>query len=122
MYKVILYRDKNGQSEIEEYINELKKNESKDSQLKFSKITAYIRRLQNDGTRIGEKYVKHIEDDIWELRPLRDRILFAYWENNKFILLSIFMKQTRKTPRREIERAKRNLKEFLKRRDYDEGY
>lgn len=121
MYKVILYRDKNGESEIEQYINELKKNESKDSQLKFSKITAYIRRLQNEGTRIGEKYVKHIEDDIWELRPLRDRILFAYWENNKFILLSIFMKKTRKTPKREIEKAKRNLKEFLKRRDYDEG-
>lgn len=122
MYKVILYRDKNGKNEIEEYLKELQKNESKDARLKFKKITAYIDKLEIQGTRIGEKYVKHIEDDIWELRPLRDRILFAYWENNKFILLSMFMKQTRKTPKREIERAKRNLKEFLKRRDYDEGY
>ena len=122
MYKVILYRDKNGKNEIEEYLKELQKNESKDARLKFKKITAYIDKLEIQGTRIGEKYVKHIEDDIWELRPLRDRILFAYWENNKFILLSMFMKQTRKTPKREIERAKRNLKEFLKRRNYNEGY
>lgn len=121
MYKVILYRDKNGESEIEEYLKELQRNESKDAKIKFKKITAYIDKLELQGTRIGEKYVKHIEHDIWELRPLRDRILFAYWENNKFILLSIFMKQTRKTPKREIEKAKRNLKEFLKRRDYNEG-
>ena len=38
--------------------------------------------------------------------------LFAYWDNNKFILLSIFMKKTQKTPKKEIEKAKRYLKEY----------
>ena len=64
--------------------------------------------------------IKHLEDEIWELRPLRDRILFAYWENNKFILLNIFMKKTQKTPKKEIEKAKKYLKEFMKRSvDYE---
>lgn len=71
--------------------------------------------LSLNGLRLGEPYIKHLYNDIWELRPLRDRILFAYWDNNSFILLSIFMKQTQKTPQREIDKAKRNLEDFIKR-------
>jgi len=35
--------------------------------------------LKNRGTMIGEPFIKHLEGEIWELRPLRDRILFAAW-------------------------------------------
>ncbi|WP_414733473.1 hypothetical protein [Acetobacterium carbinolicum] len=34
--------------------------------------------------------VNHIEGEIWELRPLRDRILFVGWEDNRFILLHCY--------------------------------
>ena len=64
---------------------------------------------------VSTPYIKHLDTEIWELRPLRDRILFAYWDNNKFILLSYFMKQTQKTPSREIEKAKRLLKDYKNR-------
>lgn len=96
MYKIILYRDTNGKSEIEEYIKNLNKNynTSKDSRIKLNKITAYINMLKNEGLEIGEPYIKHIDNNIWELRPLRDRILFAYVDNNNFILLHYFMKKT----------------------------
>ena len=77
--------------------------------------------LSLNGLRLGEPYIKHLDNDIWELRPLRDRILFAYWDNNRFILLSIFMKQTQKTPQREIDKAKRNLEDFIKRSEDNEG-
>lgn len=77
--------------------------------------------LSLNGLRLGEPYIKHLDNDIWELRPLRDRILFAYWDNNRFILLSIFMKQTQKTPQREIDKAKRNLEDFIKRSGNNEG-
>lgn len=63
---------------------------------------------------------KKLDGEIWELRPLRDRILFASWCNNNFILLHIFMKQTQKTPRREIEKAKRFLEDYKKRSDINE--
>ena len=56
-----------------------------------------------------------MNNEIWELRPLRDRILFAHFENNSFILLSVFVKQTQKTPRKEIKRAENLLKDFRKR-------
>ena len=51
----------------------------------------------------------------WELRPLRDRILFAYVKDNTFLLLTYFIKKTQKTPAREIERAKkRTVLKYLK--------
>ncbi len=59
--------------------------------------------------------MKHLNGDIWELRPLRDRILFVAWDNDGFILLHQFMKKTRKTPAREIEKAKRELADLKER-------
>lgn len=96
MYDVEIYKDKNGKSEIEEYITNLQNKKSKDSKIKVNKILAYIRLLREHGLSLGVPYIKHLDNEIWELRPLRDRILFAYFDNNKFILLSYFMKQTQK--------------------------
>ena len=115
MFEILLYKDKNGKSEVEQYITKLRKNNNKDSRIKFEKIISYIRILRSEGLSIGEPYIKHLKQEIWELRPLRDRILFASWCNNKFILLSVFMKQTRKTPKNEIEKAQRLLEDYKKR-------
>ena len=46
--------------------------------------------LEIHGTRAGEPFVKHLEGEIWELRPLRDRILFVARVNDSFVLLSHF--------------------------------
>ena len=112
MYKIIFYKDKKGKSEAQEYILSLRNKKDKNSRIKFNKITSYIDILSENGIIAGEPYMKYIEDDIWELRPLRDRILFAYYDKNTFILLSIFIKTTRKTPKREIEKAKKLLKDW----------
>ena len=120
MYDVIIYEDRNGRSEIKENIKELKLKSGKDNRIKFNKIISYIRMLKEKGTLIREPYIKHIDNDIWELRPIRDRILFAYYDNNRFILLSVFMKQSQKTPQREIEKAKRLLKDYKERVEYNE--
>lgn len=78
MYNVEIYEDKYGKSEVKEYIKNLQQKRNKDSNIKFNKIVSYIRILQEKGLSIGEPYIKHIDNDIWELRPLRNRILFAY--------------------------------------------
>ena len=122
MYKIIFYKDKNGNSSIEDYIKILqnKGNSSKDSRIKVNKIISYINQLSINGFDLGEPYIKHLDDEIWELRPLRDRILFAYWDNNNFILLHQFMKKTQKTPKKEIEKAKNNLEDYKRRSDNNE--
>lgn len=112
MYEIYFYRDKNGNEPVKDYIAGLAAKKDKDSRIKLNKIMDYVKVLSEYGTRAGEPYVKHIDGDIWELRPLRDRILFAAWNGNGFILLHVFMKQTQKTPQKEIERAKRNLIDY----------
>lgn len=116
MYTLEIYEDKNGKSQIKKYIKDLQKNNNKNNNIKFNKIVAYIRMLKKEGLGLGMPYIKHLDENIWELRPLRDRITFACCDNNRFVLLSVFMKQTQKTPKKEIERAKRLLDNYIKRK------
>ncbi len=115
MYNIEIYADKNGKSEVKEYIESLQMRKSKDNNIKFNKIVAYVRMLKMKGLSLGEPHIKKIDEEIWELRPMRDRILFAYCENNKFVLLSVFMKKTNKTPEREKCKAKKLLEDYKRR-------
>lgn len=117
MYEIEIYEDKNGNSPIANFLEKLnvKARTSKEHRVRLKKIAENLQILKAYGTRVGLPVTKHIKNDIWELRPTRDRILFAYWKDDKFILLHHFVKKTQKTPQREIDRAKRNLKDFLER-------
>ena len=119
MYEIEFYEDKNGKSEIADFIRELnqKSSTNKESRINFNKIAAYFDLLEEFGTRIGEPVTKHLDGEIWELRPLKNRLLYAYYKDNKFIILHHFIKKTQKTPRKEIEQAKRNLKDYLERKN-----
>ncbi|MBD5130448.1 MAG: type II toxin-antitoxin system RelE/ParE family toxin [Ruminococcaceae bacterium] len=115
MYKIYFYKDRNGKEPVLEYLNELARRNDKDSRIKLNKIRDYVKTLSNYGTQAGEPYVKHLYGDIWELRPLRDRIFFVAWQNNSFVLLHCFIKKTQKTPQRELEKAKRELADLRER-------
>ncbi|MDR2885143.1 MAG: type II toxin-antitoxin system RelE/ParE family toxin [Deferribacteraceae bacterium] len=115
MYKVYLYEDESGNSPIYDYIQDLSKRTDKSSRINLNKIREYVKYLRLHGQAAGEPFIKHIDGDIWELRPIRNRILFAAWSDNGFILLHHFIKKTQKTPAREIEQAKRNLKDIKER-------
>lgn len=115
MYEIIFYKNRRGIEPALEYIKELAQRTDKDSRIKLHKIQEYINVLKTYGTQAGEPYLKYLDGDIWELRPIRDRILFAAWTENGFVLLHHFMKKTQKTPPREIEQAKRELEDFRKR-------
>jgi len=117
MYKVRFYRDRNGNSEIVDFLDKMKERgkTSKSDRINRNKILTYIGALEQYGTRIGEPIVKHIDGDIWELRPLANRIFFFYWKDNKFVLLHHFIKKTKKTPPREIEQARVKMNDFIER-------
>ncbi len=116
LYKIHFYKDNNGNQPLVEYLLELARQNDKDSRIKLGKIRDYVKALSIYGLQLGEPYIKHLDGDIWELRPLRDRILFVAWQKDGgFVLLHQFMKQTQKTPSREIEKAKREYDDLLKR-------
>ena len=108
MHEIIFYKDSSGRVPVLEYMQELGRSKSKDSRIKLNKINDYIQALSIYGTaQLSENYVKHLDGEIWELRPIRDRILFAGVVGGQYVLLHQFVKRTQKTPAREIERAKR---------------
>ena len=117
MFNIEFFTDNNGKAPVAEYIRELDKKaqSSKNERVKLKKILEYIEVLSLYDTRVSVPYVKHILGDIWELRPTSDRIFFAYWKDDTFVLLHHFVKKSQKTPQREIEQAKRNLTDFLER-------
>ena len=118
MYRVRFYRNRRGEQPVLDYIRSLRGREDKDSRVKLEKIDDYIEALRQYGTAAGKPYIDHIGGEIWELRPLRDRIFFVAWNGDSFVLLHHFMKKTQKTPRNEIEQAKRELADLRERGDY----
>jgi phage-related protein len=65
--------------------------------------------------RVHEPYIKHIEGRIWEMRLRgRDgiaRALYVTATGRRVVILRVFTKKTQKTPRREIELARRRAEE-----------
>lgn len=112
MYDILFYTDAHGNSELQTLIKELDSSTNKRDKALLKQIIFYIELLQKSGTRAGEPYVKHIEKELWELRPGGRRILFFAWKNNKIVLLHQFRKVTRKTPPREIDKAKREITDW----------
>ena len=115
MYQIEFYEDKDGNKPARDYIKSLKKKKDKNSRIKVDRITQYLRYLQENGTFIGKPIVKHIEDNIWELRPDKDRIFFVVYLEGVFVLLHAFTKKKQKTPEKELERARAEYKDLLER-------
>jgi phage-related protein len=119
MYEIFFYVDQSGREPVSEYMEALAARADKSSRIKLQKINDYLEFLHKNGKRAGEPYVKHLDGEIWELRPIKDRILFAAWDGKGFILLRHFVKKTRKTPRQEIDKAKKLYTDFIERSGQD---
>ena len=119
MYTVEFYETTDGKSELWDFLEELrvKTATSKDARIQYKQISLYIQLLQDNGTHLGENITKHLEDDIWELRPGNNRVFYFFFENDTFVLLHHFRKKSQKTPRREIEKAKNERIDYITRKE-----
>jgi len=115
LHNIHFYKDSKGREPVLDYLKRLAQKGDKDSRIKLNKINDYIQILSEYGTQAGEPYIKHLTGDIWELRPIKDRILFVSWINGSYVLLHQFMKKTQKTPTKEVEQAKREFADLQER-------
>ena len=106
MYKIKFYKDKNGKEPVREYLSKLGNKKDKDSRINFVKIRDYVKALSLYGKSLGEPYIKHLDGDIWELRPMRNRILFFGFDGKEFVLLSHFVKKLKKPQNAKLTRQK----------------
>lgn len=119
MYTVEFYEKANGKSDVWDFLEELriKSTSNKDARIQFKQLSLYIQLLQDNGTNLPSTITKHLDEDIWELRPGNNRVMFFYFKNNTFVLLHQFRKKTQKTPSREIEQAKAERNDYLFRKE-----
>lgn len=110
-YKVYYFINEKGDEPVREYIEALSEKEQ-------VKIFSFVNLLKEKGGYLDEPYSRHITGKIRELRidfsRNHHRILFFTFTGRKIILLSVFLKKTKKTPSKETTRALNYYKYFLK--------
>jgi phage-related protein len=114
-YEVEFYEDERGYCPITDWLRELDKMNSKEGKSTLKKVYFQIERLENEGPGVGEPTTKHLDGDIWDLRPIPNRIFFGIMKGKRIVLLHHFRKKSQKTPRYEIEKARQEYMRWLKR-------
>lgn len=111
MYNIEFYEDSNGKSELWEFLESLriKAATNKDARIQYKQISLYIQLLEDNGTRLNENITKHIDDDIWELRPGNNRVLYFYFKNDTFVLLHQFRQKHKRLPNAKLIRQRLNV-------------
>ena len=75
--------------------------------------------LEESGNELREPFTKSLGDGIFELRTISgtnlSRSLFFSYINKKIVITNGFIKKTQRTPRNEIELAKKYRNDYIER-------
>ena len=118
-YEIVFYEDENGFSEIDDYLRQLDKSNQKNDKILLRKIIHQMNMLELLGNQLKEpqsKFLKGYRYPIMELRPMPERIFYAIWNGNKFVLLHHYTKKQNKTSTKEIDKALRKLDDWYNRK------
>ena len=113
-----MYVREDGKVPVKDFVNSLP------TKLK-AKATRDIDLLGKHGNALGEPYVKSLKGkenkELYELRVKfsndNARIFYFTVKNQKYILLHGFIKKSMKTPKRELERARNYMQDYVRRSD-----
>ena len=85
-----------------------------DMRAKLARIVALIEALGLE--KVREPYVKHLQDRLWEMRMTgRDgisRAIYVTASGKRVVIVRAFIKKTQKTPRSELELARKRAEEL----------
>ena len=112
-YEVHIYVRPNGRCPFTEYVQGVSRSGDSAS---VDRIARVVRDLENLGSQQMVRLRKAEKmNDVWQLRPGPHRIFYAWdADNQRYVILHGFRKQTARTPRRELQRAERLLREYYK--------
>ena len=121
MYEIEFYETEDGKCPIWDFLEalRLKAPTNKDARIQHKQASLYIELLQQNGTHMNAEITKHLDDGIWELRPGNNRVFYFFYQNDTYVLLHQFRKKSQKTPKREIEKAKADRNDYLRRKETD---
>ena len=118
-FTIEFYEKENGEIPIELFLLEQNKKMR-------AKIVGLLQILGDYGYSLREPYSKHLEEGIFELRVKLGsdltRLLYFFYYEGKIIITNGFVKKTQRTPRKEIEKAKKYRADYIKRRENNEKF
>ena len=86
-----------------------------------AKLMMILELLSKNGTDLRMPYSEHLGDGIFELRAKVSsnisRVLYFFVVGKKVILTNGFIKKTQKTPKNEIDLAKKYRQQYLTRKE-----
>lgn len=107
--EVVFYTTEAGKDVISYFLDPLPKKD-------LAKVMRDIELLEEYGSELHEPYTKHIDGPIWELRSKFSsniyRIFYFLRKEDTIVLLHGFTKKGQKTPKSEIELAKKRLQDY----------
>lgn len=113
-FKIIFYDKPDGTEPAKDFLLSL------DTKMR-ARMTKIINLLEINGTELRMPYSEHLVDGIFELRAKVgsniSRVLYFFVIGSKVVLTNGFIKKTQKTPKNEIELAKKYRNEFLNREE-----
>ena len=113
-FEVLFYEKEDGTEPAKEFLLGLEPKMQ-------AKMLRTIELLEANGTDLREPSSKHLQDGIFELRAKVgsdiSRVLYFFVIGKRIILTNGFVKKTQKTPRAEIDKAKRYREDFLLRKE-----
>jgi len=107
-WSIEFYTTARGERPVAAYIASLPESEQ-------ARITQDIDLLAEFGVALGRPYARHIEGDLWELRPGPHRVFYCIVTGRRCILLCCYRKRSQKAPKREIARALRYMTDWWER-------
>ena len=113
-FKVDFYREEDGSKPLGVFIRSL------DMKMK-AKVVANLHLLEEYGNQAREPLSKMLDDGIFEIRTIEGndivRVLYFFDNDRIIIATNGFVKKQQKTPRNEIELAKRRRADYLRRKE-----
>ncbi len=81
------------------------------SELEQGRILGYLDLFTEKKFSLPAKYLKKLDSNLWELRPGNIRLLIGKTSVG-MIVVNVFKKKSQKTPKNELNTAKKRLMEY----------
>lgn len=113
-FEIVFYENEQGEKPVKLFLDRLEPKMR-------AKMLLSIQIVRENGHMTRMPYSEELEDGIFELRAKVgsdiSRVLYFFVIGKKIVLTNGFIKKTQKTPRAEIERAKKYRTDYQKRKE-----
>ena len=112
VFEIIFYSKPSGSEPVRKFLDSL-------STALRSKAVRDLNVLREQGPRLRLPYSRHLRDGLFELRIQTKgddaRVFYFFFDRQRIIVTSGFVKKSQKTPARELRRALRYKKDWEER-------